>query len=104
MKDLIDNIGGLIDVLPIRDRAIGHEFIKTSDIESLRDLVDSALIKTLKSLRRRIPAQEYIDVDLKQLHYLKAQVDIYIILLKLPTSETKGYEYDYGWFTEDELI
>lgn len=92
MNKTIKNIGNLISFLPSRDLGYGDKFFKARDFESLKEIVDSALVKTLKNIRKCEPLQEYLDVDIDKLHFLKAEVDIYNLQLNLPTIE----EYYYG--------
>ena len=91
MSKTINNIGNLINFLPTRDLKLGDEFFKSRNFDALKELVDSALIKTQKNVRQENAKQEYLDVNISKLLFLKAEVDIYILQLELPETE-----YNYG--------
>ena len=87
MSSPIDRIRGLIPSLPERDVALGHKFLKDRDFESLKMLVDSAIVKVKKGLRKDNPREEYLKVDTEKLQQLKAEVDAYYSMLELPEQE-----------------
>ena len=84
MSKTLDNIKKFINYLPSKDVQIGFKFLEIRDFENLKDLVDSAIIRTKKNLRSEFPKQEYINVDLEYLNILKSEVDIYLLQLNLP--------------------
>ena len=71
----------LLNSLPKSDITLGEHF------ESLKDLVDSAIFKTRKNIKSENPKQEYLDVDLTELSNLKAEVDVYLTQLEVPSNE-----------------
>ena len=83
MSKTLDNIKKFINYLPSKDVQIGFKFLEIRDFENLKDLVDSAIIRTKKNLRSEFPKQEYINVDLEYLNILKSEVDIYLFQLNL---------------------
>lgn len=83
MSKTLDNIKKFINYLPSKDVQIGFKFLEIRDFENLKDLVDSAIIRTKKNLRSEFPKQEYINVDLEYLNILKSEVDIYLLQLNL---------------------
>ena len=83
MSKTLKNIKKFINYLPSKDVQIGFKFLEIRDFENLKDLVDSAIIRTKKNLRSEFPKQEYINVDLEYLNILKSEVDIYLLQLNL---------------------
>ena len=83
MSKPLNNIKKFINYLPSKDVQIGFKFLEIRDFENLKDLVDSAIIRTKKNLRSEFPKQEYINVDLEYLNILKSEVDIYLLQLNL---------------------
>ena len=83
----------LLNSLPKSDITLGEQFIQSRDFESLKDLVDSAIYKVMKHKARKDEEggvslkQEYLDVDLTELSNLKAEVDVYLTQLEVPSNE-----------------
>ena len=88
-----NSIGELLSALPKSDISLGKTFLQKRDFYSLKDLVDSALIKVKKGLRKENPKQEYLDVDLDNLNKLKGEVDAYYTCLELPEEDEDDF-YD----------
>lgn len=84
MSKTLDNIKKFINYLPSKDVQIGFKFLEIRDFENLKDLVDSAIIRTKKNIKSEFPKQEYLNVDLERLNILKAEVDVYLMRLNLP--------------------
>jgi hypothetical protein len=84
MNNPLNNIKKFINYLPSKDVQIGFKFLEKRDFENLKDLVDSAIIRTKKNIRSEFPKQEYLNVDLEHLNILKAEVDMYLMRLNLP--------------------
>lgn len=87
------SIEELLSSLPKSDISLGKTFLQKRDFCSLKDLVDSALIKVKKGLRKENPKQEYLDVDLDNLNKLKGEVDAYYACLELPEEDEDDF-YD----------
>lgn len=83
----IERIRKLLGSLPESDVNLGEQFIQSRDFESLKDLVDSAIFKTRKNVKSENPKQEYLEVDLTELSNLKAEVDVYLAQLEVPSNE-----------------
>lgn len=83
----VERMGELLNNLPKSDQPLGEQFIQSRDFESLKDLVDSAIFKTRKNIKSENPKQEYLDVDLTELSNLKAEVDVYLTQLEVPSNE-----------------
>ena len=97
----IERMRKLLNSLPKSDITLGEQFIQSRDFESLKDLVDSAIYKTRKNIRSENPKEEYLEVDLTELSNLKAEVDVYLTQLEVPTNEWDNEDplrddYDYG--------
>ena len=96
----IERMRKLLSSLPKSDQSLGEQFIQSRDFESLKDLVDSAIYKTRKNIKSENPKQEYLEVDLTELSNLKAEVDVYLTQLEVPTNdwddEDPVEDYDYG--------
>ena len=80
MSKTLNNIKKFINYLPSKDVQIGFKFLEKRDFENLKDLVDSAIIRTKKNIKSEFPKQEYLNVDLERLNILKAEVDVYSYL------------------------
>ena len=89
----VERMRKLLNNLPKSDQTLGEQFLQCRDFESLKDLVDSAIYMVRKHRARRDeigetpPKQEYLDVDLTELSNLKAEVDVYLTQLEIPTNE-----------------
>lgn len=95
----VDRMRKLLNSLPKSDITLGEQFIQSRDFESLKDLVESAIFKTRKNIKSENPKQEYLDVDLTELSNLKAEVDVYLTQLEVPSNEWEEDledDYDYG--------
>lgn len=95
----IERMRKLLYSLPKSDITLGEQFIQRRDFESLKDLVDSAIYKVRKNIKSENPKQEYLDVDLTELSNLKAEVDVYLTQLEIPSNEWEEDledDYDYG--------
>ena len=97
----IERMRKLLNSLPKSNITLGEQFIQSRDFESLKDLVDSAIYKTRKNIRSENPKEEYLEVDLTELSNLKAEVDVYLTQLEVPTNEWDDEDplrndYDYG--------
>lgn len=95
----IERMRKLLNSLPKSDITLGEQFIQSRDFESLKDLVDSAIYKVRKNIKSENPKQEYLDVDLTELSNLKAEVDVCLIQLEVPSNEWEEDledDYDYG--------
>lgn len=89
----VEKIRKLLKELPKSDQQLGEQFLQTRDFESLKDLVDSAILRVKKSVKSDNPKQEYIDVDMYSLMGLKAEIDVYIEMIEGSTIEEDS-EYD----------
>lgn len=87
MSKTLKNIKKFINYLPSKDVQIGFKFLEQRDFDKLKELVDSALIRTKRNLKTDNPKQEYLNVDLDSLNILKAEVDVYVFQLNLPEIE-----------------
>lgn len=83
----VDRMRKLINNLPESDIPLGERFISERQFESLQELVDSAIFRVNKNVRGDNPKEEYLKVDLWELKTLKAEVDVYVEQLQLPSEE-----------------
>ena len=96
----IERMRKLLNSLPKSDITLGEQFIQSRDFELLKDLVDSAIYKVRKHKARKDkeggvpPKQEYLDVDLTELSNLKAEVDVYLTQLEVPSNEWEEDEQE----------
>ena len=88
----VERMRKLLNSLPKSDVPLGEQFIQSRDFESLKDLVDSAIFKTRKNIKSENPKQEYLEVDLTELSNLKAEVDVYLTQLEVPSNENEWEE------------
>lgn len=96
MKELVSN-------LPAKDISLAEKFIQARDFESLKELVDSAIIKIKKSQDIQVTEEQYDDINLTPLYELKSEVDSYLLLLGVPEDEVYE-ERDYGDFSDGLII
>jgi hypothetical protein len=93
-----ERIKSLIPSLPAKDISLAYKFLEKRDIESLKDLVSSALYKSSKELKKENPREEYRNVDLGSLNKLIFEVNTYYINI---VGQEDRYEYeDYGFYSE----
>ena len=81
MKSPIVKIKELVKYLPERDIPYANVFIQDHNIESLKELVDSAYYLTRKNQAKEKVPKEFINVNLDNLLTLKVEVDNYYTLL-----------------------
>ena len=65
----MEKIKNLIPYLPDKDIGLGNKFLESRDFDSLYELVDSAIKRTIKHKDESI--------DLESLNSLKAEVSVY---------------------------
>lgn len=97
MGSPIKIIEELIPFLPKKDIDLGHKFLKNRDFESLKMLVDSALIKVRNGLRKANPKEEYLSIDIDNLQTLKAEIDTYYSMLELPEQDEEYNNFNYEY-------
>lgn len=95
----VEKIRGLIHHLPEGDDNLAVTFIDVRDFESLKELVDSAIIRTKRSVTSINPSEKYAKVDLDTLRELKASVDEYVDQLDIP-SDTYNYDAILGAYED----
>lgn len=98
----IQTIMTLVQYLPKDDIIIANNFIAIRDFESLKELVDSAIIRVKKNLRGVAPKEEYVNINMDKLITLKSEVDSYVEQLIIPTQgffmniiEEEGFNEEY---------
>ena len=69
-------IKNLIPFLPEKDISLGYKFLESRNLESLINLVDSALIKI--SNKKQL-GEDVSNIDIDKLETLKATLDCYAI-------------------------
>lgn len=94
----LNRIKSLLPSLPPKDIKIGEKFISKRDFESLKLLVDSAIIRVKKGLLKDVIKEDYLKADLIGMSKLKAEVDSYYQTLELSYND---YEDDDEDFDED---
>ena len=103
MKSPIVKIKELVKHLPERDIPYANVFIQDHNIESLKELVDSAYYLTKKNQAKEKVPKEYQNINLEDLMDLKIEVDNYYTLLaNILGDEIYESELDKEIF-EDEL-
>lgn len=103
MKSPIVKIKELVKHLPERDIPYANVFIQDHNIESLKELVDSAYYLTKKNQAKEKVPTEYQNVNLEDLMGLKIEVDNYHTLLANVLGD-EPYESELdGEIFEDEL-
>lgn len=76
-NNTVEEIKNLIPELPKKDIILGQKFLLNRDFESLQMLVNSAIIKVERNLKKEIVEQEYLEINLDKLEELKDKVDEY---------------------------
>ena len=92
MSNILNNIRTLLTSLPSKDVHFGNMFLDNRNFESLKELVDSAIIRTKKNIRSEHPKEEYTSVNLDRLTTLQAEVEVYLLQLELPEIEEEEEE------------
>lgn len=80
MSNYIDRIKRLLHYLPKKDYILGEKLLQQRKLEELKDLVDSALIKVKRNMKKENPKEDLI-TDLDSLRQLKAEIDSYNLLV-----------------------
>lgn len=76
-NNTVEEIKNLIPELPKKDIILGQKFLLNRDFESLQMLVNSAIIKVERNLKKEIVEHEYLEINLDKLEELKVKVDEY---------------------------
>lgn len=79
----LKTIKSLTNYLTAKDKQIADKLIEAKDYDSLKELVDSAIIRAEKSINSDSPKQEYLDLDMEKLEELQAAVYEYLDLFKV---------------------
>lgn len=88
-----ERIKKLISLLPEKDVDLGYKFSDSRDFSSLKELVDSAILKVKKNMTRVNPRPEYAKIDLEGLYILKSEVDVYLMRLE-PPNDFNNLDYE----------
>jgi hypothetical protein len=88
----LERIRSLLVNLPEGDQQLGEQFIQSRDFDSLKELVDSAIYKIRKELKKENPKEDYLNLDIEVLTTLKAEVDTYQMSLGIPEDEEDDEE------------
>lgn len=96
-------INNLIKELPEKDIKFGEKFLLNRDFESLKDLIDSAIIRINRSLNSKTPREEYININMEELLKLKSEVDTYKSMLDLPDQEEEDIidDEENNWYNDN---
>ena len=78
-KSPLDRIKHYVNFLPQKDKLYAETFVCNREFEKLKELVDSAIIKTKKGKKENKP--QYENVDLEALNILKVEVDNYLLCI-----------------------
>ena len=89
----------LVKALPEPDRYIAINLIERRDFETLKELVESAIIKTERSLNTDSPKEVYINTDITQMQSLLSITESYLFACE-GLEDTGEIEL----LQEDELI
>ena len=84
--NLLDKIKKGINKLPKVDQSVANGYISVRDFESLKEVVDSSIIKINKNLAKDNPKQEYLDIDTVELNVLQGNINDYIDQLDIPNA------------------
>lgn len=79
LSEPLIKIESLLMSLPRKDVKYGYKFLAKRDFESLKELVDSSIIKTINNITSENPKKEYLEVNLDELRKLKVYVDEYAV-------------------------
>ena len=94
MSEQVKRMKALMCSLPERDIPLGHKFLNERNFDSLKELVDSALYKVMRSLKSDNPKEEYLKVNLEDLNRLKSEVDMYIVQWEIPEDDMYNEDFD----------
>lgn len=88
----LERIKKLVRNLPDSDQLFAKQFIQDRDFSSLYELVDSAIYKARKEIRKNDPNPKYGNLDIDELCKLKAEVDVYMDGMKIVEEDNPCYE------------
>lgn len=88
----LEQIKNLLDKLPIKDQKIAYKFVNNREFDKLLEIVDSDIYLVSQNLLKEVPKEEYKDIDLDSLHYLKASLMEYMSFIDV---EEDIYYDDY---------
>lgn len=91
---LIDKIKKGIKNLPEEELQFANMYLNTRDFDSLKDLVDSSIIKIKKNLSKDTPKEEYLSINMIELNQLQCDIIDYLDQLNIPTSIGDDDIYD----------
>ena len=80
-----------IESLPEKDIKLGKKFLEERNFISLKELVDSAIIRINKNLKTSKPREEYLKVNMDNLLELQSDVNIYLMESD-PDFDLNGYD------------
>lgn len=98
-KSPLERIRQYSEHLTQKDRTYAEKFINNREFEQLKELVDSAIIKTKKGKRDNKP--QYLDIDLDALEVLKVEVDNYLLCIFGKQEESFEIEEEDDYEEED---
>jgi hypothetical protein len=81
MSSAVNRIESLLQYLPQKDIPYAQTFLIYRDFDSLKEIVDSALQKVKRNLKKENPKEEYLQLSIEDLSRLKSEVDNYRILI-----------------------
>lgn len=93
MNTPIEKIKKLMKFLPLKDIELGNKFLYSRNFDSLKELVDSAIIRVKKQQALLTIKDDYKDINVDNIRYLKAEVDSYVEGLSLG-NENSSLEED----------
>ena len=82
-----------IEALPNSDIKYAKKFLDERNFEALKELVDSAIIKIERGLKKDNIKEEYIKVNMNDLLSLQTDINIYLMDID-PNFECINYEED----------
>lgn len=78
-KSPLKRIKEYIKYLSPKDKSYAEAFIYNREFEQLKELVDSAIVKTKKGKKENKP--NYLNIDIEALNVLKVEVDNYLLCI-----------------------
>lgn len=82
----------MLKYLPSKDIEIGTKLLNERKLESLQDLVKSAIIRTRRGKHKDPPDERYTNISISCLKELKVQLDDYISMIYPPDDSYTIYD------------
>ena len=88
----LSEVRKLLKYLPNEDIEIGTKLLNERELESLQDLVRSAIVRAKRGKHKDPPDERYVNVSIDGLMELKIQLHDYISMIYPPDDDYTTYD------------